>query len=109
MFTTISGRNSLNTIDESDRLEILTSSLRLHIEEQDTSEKTTQMLGTLVAINALCRKHMSANKRPTIKELDFDNPGNFFRLARQGQYVTQAAANLLEGAQFADDNNANAV
>lgn len=108
LFST-SGRNSLNTIDESDRLEILTSSLRLHIEEQDTSEKTTRMLGTLTAINDLCRKHMSANKRPTITELDFENPGNFFRLAREGQYVTQAATNLLEGAQFAGDDNANAV
>ena len=56
----MAGRNSASGIDAAEKLEILTMSLRLHIEEQSSSEKTAQMLGTLTALNDLCRKQLAA-------------------------------------------------
>jgi hypothetical protein len=58
--SSMAGRNSASGIDAAEKLEILTMSLRLHIEEQSSSEKTAQMLGTLTALNDLCRKQLAA-------------------------------------------------
>ena len=72
-------------------------SLRLHIEEQATSEKTTQMLGTLTALNELCRKQLAATARPSSYVQLFDTPGNFFRIQKEDQSLSEAASKVLEG------------
>ena len=88
----------MSGIDANEKLEILILSLRLHIEEQAASEKTTQMLGTLTAINDLCRRQLAATARPPSQVELFDTPGAFFRVQKEDQSLSDAASKVLEGA-----------
>lgn len=90
-------RSSGVTMDASEKLEILTFSLRIHIEELQAqpalTEKTTKMLGTLTALNELCRKHLE-NARPVRERELFDTTGAFFRIQKEEQELLESARTL---------------
>jgi hypothetical protein len=86
-----------NTLDASAKLEILTTSLRLQIEEQvgGQSETSTQMLGSLQAIHQLCHARVARYARPSVKVDTFDVPGQFFRQQKEDNMLLDASATVL--------------
>ena len=91
-----SNSNSVSTMDASEKLEILTTSLKVHIQEEGDTERARKMLGTLDALKQLARKNITATARPAMLEL-FDTPGSFFRFQKEDFALGEAASDLLPG------------